>query len=286
MSTTLTTEENGKLTLVNLGSADDLIPIEYHGQRVLITALLAEKYGTDPKIISQNYLRHQDHYKKDVHFFRLEGEEKRAFLDHLQFEDGSRNASVLYLWTEKGCFLHAKSLNTDRAWQVYESLVDHYFRAKALLNPSSPLELLQLQTNILQRAVSAMVEQEKRTNALAADVGRLDSTVATMKDALLATPIDAEWRRWVNASFGKIGKAIGDGADYENLKKESYARLEREAACDLARRLDNYRERLRAAGATKTAIDGANKLDMIEADQRLKAIYTAIVKDMLVKYAT
>ena len=33
----------------------------------------------------------------------------------------------LYLWTQKGAFLHAKSLNTDTAWKVYDRLVDDYF---------------------------------------------------------------------------------------------------------------------------------------------------------------
>lgn len=30
----------------------------------------------------------------------------------------------------KGALLHAKSLNTDKAWEVYDYLVDFYFRAK------------------------------------------------------------------------------------------------------------------------------------------------------------
>ena len=38
--------------------------------------------------------------------------------------------SKLYLWTEKGALLHAKSLNTDKAWEVYDYLVDFYFRVK------------------------------------------------------------------------------------------------------------------------------------------------------------
>lgn len=36
----------------------------------------------------------------------------------------------MYLWTEKGALLHAKSLNTDKAWEVYDYLVDFYFRAQ------------------------------------------------------------------------------------------------------------------------------------------------------------
>ena len=39
-------------------------------------------------------------------------------------------ASHITLWTEKGALLHAKSLNTDKAWAVYDWLVDFYFRAR------------------------------------------------------------------------------------------------------------------------------------------------------------
>ena len=41
-----------------------------------------------------------------------------------------KTANKLYLWTERGALLHAKSINTDQAWEVYDRLVDFYFRAK------------------------------------------------------------------------------------------------------------------------------------------------------------
>lgn len=50
-----------------------------------------------------------------------------------QFNTQFKYAKSLYLWTEKGALLHAKSLNTDKAWQVYDYLVDFYFRAKETL---------------------------------------------------------------------------------------------------------------------------------------------------------
>ena len=47
-----------------------------------------------------------------------------------QFNTSFKYAKSLYLWTEKGALLHAKSLNTDKAWEVYDYLVDFYFRVK------------------------------------------------------------------------------------------------------------------------------------------------------------
>lgn len=47
----------------------------------------------------------------------------------------------LYLWTERGALLHAKSINTDKAWDVYEQLLDVYFRTKEVfaLEDDSPV---------------------------------------------------------------------------------------------------------------------------------------------------
>ena len=41
---------------------------------------------------------------------------------------------------------------------------------------------------------------------------------------------------------------------------------------------------MKKAGASKTAIDNANNLDIIGEDKKLKEIYTNIVKEMCVKY--
>jgi len=103
--------------------------IEQSGQRVLTTAQLAEAYGTDSRVISNNFNRNREHYIEGKHFYCLTGEEKRMFCNRHQFDDGAK-ATAFYLWTEKGTLFHAKSLNTDKAWEVYEFLVDSYFRAR------------------------------------------------------------------------------------------------------------------------------------------------------------
>lgn len=100
---------------------------EYKSIRVLTTQQIAEAYGTDSRVISNNFNRNKERYIEGKHYICLEDGEKREFVDHHQIDDGSKKASKLYLWTEKGAFLHAKSLNTDTAWEVYDRLVDNYF---------------------------------------------------------------------------------------------------------------------------------------------------------------
>ena len=122
---------------------NSLTVIKYNNIRVLTTQQIAEAYETDTRIISNNFNRNKERYTEGKHFVRLEGDEKREFINHHQFDDGFKNAKVLYLWTEKGAFLHAKSLNTDKAWEVYDRLVDEYFE-KDSRKPMTIAEQIQL----------------------------------------------------------------------------------------------------------------------------------------------
>lgn len=54
----------------------------------------------------------------------------KEFKARYEIHTNLKYARILYLWTEKGALLHAKSLNADKAWEVYDYLVDFYFRAK------------------------------------------------------------------------------------------------------------------------------------------------------------
>ena len=101
--------------------------MELAGERVLTTKIIAEMYGTTEKVIRKNFERNKDHYTEGKHFYYLTGEDLKEFAhDNLT----SAKARSLYLWTEKGALLHAKSLNTDKAWDVYMYLIDYYFRVQ------------------------------------------------------------------------------------------------------------------------------------------------------------
>ena len=104
--------------------------LEVHGIKVLTTRQLAEAYETERKVINNNYLRNKDKFILGKHYIAVEGDEMRHLRTSPQFEGELKKVSKAYFWTEKGALLHAKSLNTDKTWQVYDYLVDFYFRAK------------------------------------------------------------------------------------------------------------------------------------------------------------
>lgn len=135
---------------------------EYKNIRVLTTQQIAEAYGSDTRVISNNFNRNRERYIEGKHYICLEDGEKREFVDHHQIDDGSKKASKLYLWTEKGAFLHAKSLNTDVAWEVYDKLVDSYFeKSKAV--PMTTDQKIQL-------LAQGNVELTEKVNAIDKDL--------------------------------------------------------------------------------------------------------------------
>ncbi len=79
--------------------------IENNGQRVLTTVQIAELYGTDSKVISNNFNRNKEDIQKGKNNYCLTGDAKRGFVNRHQIEDGSK-ASNFYLWEKRArCFM-------------------------------------------------------------------------------------------------------------------------------------------------------------------------------------
>lgn len=136
---------------------NELTITEYKDIRVLTTQQIAEAYGTNADVISKNFTNNKGRYTEGKHFICLTGEELREAKANGKIYGLPQNANKFYLWTEKGAFLHAKSLGTDKAWEVYENLVDFYFNRKKQM---TALEQLQL----TQQAVLEVKEQIDNVN--------------------------------------------------------------------------------------------------------------------------
>lgn len=150
-----------------------LIPLEFNKQRIMTTKVLAEQFGTEDRRITENFSRNEERFKKGKHYILLQGEELREFKRNYA-ESVSANINKLYLWTDRGAARHAKILDTDEAWEIYEELEDNYFnpkKHKPLDNELTTIDkvfgLLQ-GTNIMGAIVQAVVNVtvEQRVNNL------------------------------------------------------------------------------------------------------------------------
>lgn len=102
--------------------------VEHQNMRVLTTAQLADAFHTSAKIVARNFQRNQERYTPGEHYFSLSGEDLKQFKASRQNDASLKYVSVLYLWTEKGAWLHAKSLNSNQAWTAYQMLIDSYYK--------------------------------------------------------------------------------------------------------------------------------------------------------------
>ncbi len=111
-------------------SVETLSPITYNQIPVITTELLAQLYGTEAIRIQQNHARNAERFIEGKHFYKLVGDELRGMKHRLSLSESvkiARNVRSLILWTERGAARHAKMLETDQTWEVFEKLEDCYF---------------------------------------------------------------------------------------------------------------------------------------------------------------
>lgn len=150
---------------------ENLPPITYRETRVITTDLLAAVYGTEATNIRTNASANADRFIEGKHFFKVEGADLRAFKNEVRFADFvGKNAKSLILWTERGAARHAKMLDTDQAWEVFEKLEDAYFRQA--LAPSQ------------DRAIVKVKEHLRRVSTSRATATRLEALVERLERCL------------------------------------------------------------------------------------------------------
>lgn len=108
-------------------SVETLSPITHNQIPVIATELLAQLYGTEAIRIQQNHKRNSDRFVEGKHFFKVVGEELKNLRLSLRESQISPKTRSLILWTERRAARHAKMLETDQAWEVFEKLEDSYF---------------------------------------------------------------------------------------------------------------------------------------------------------------
>ncbi|EGG0944422.1 phage antirepressor Ant [Escherichia coli] len=109
----------------------NLSPVTYNQIPVITTELLARLYGTEAIRIQQNHHENKSRFIEGKHFFKAVGDELKNLRLVLSESQNAVKISPktrsLILWTERGAARHAKMLETDQAWEVFEKLEDCYF---------------------------------------------------------------------------------------------------------------------------------------------------------------
>lgn len=105
--------------------------LAYRGQPVLTTELAAKAFGASERQLRDNASANSIRFQAGKHFFKVEGAELRALKDSAGFTGSvGSNAKSVTLWTERGIARHAKILETETAWAIFEELEDTYFKVR------------------------------------------------------------------------------------------------------------------------------------------------------------
>ena len=111
-----------------------LSPIAHKGVPCISTEMLAQAYEVESKQIRQNFTNNRERFVEGKHFFQLSGNDLKEFKNYVENFDLvqlDKRARHFTLWTERGAARHAKMLNSDKAWDVFELLEETFFRVAA-----------------------------------------------------------------------------------------------------------------------------------------------------------
>lgn len=199
---------------------NELAVTEYKEIRVLTTQQIADAYGTNADVISRNFSNNKERYTEGKHYICLKGDELREAKANGKIYGLQQNANKFYLWTEKGAFLHAKSLNTDKAWEVYEHLVDTYFNRKKPLTTAEQIKLIAQGNMELGERVDKV---EDKLSSLENDTPLYGCEIDEVQKHVR--------KKGVEVLGGKGSEAYRDGSVRSQVYSDIYNQLKREYGC-------------------------------------------------------
>lgn len=130
----------------------------------------------------------------------------------------------------------------------------------------------------LQVMINLEIEQKRQAEKLE----HVEERIESIREVVA---IDTtSWRDDTGRILRKIGMECGDSKSYQDVRAESYQLLEKRIGVNVKQRLTNKRRRMADEGVCKSRRDKLNYLDVIADDKKLIEGYTAIVKELAIKY--
>ncbi len=111
---------------------------EYKGQRVVTFKDIDTVHGRASGTAHRNFKANKDRFIYGADYFKVCADEIRL---HKITGISSKTREDVYLITESGYLMLAKSFTDDLAWKVQRDLVNNYFRARTAAQPDELTEL-------------------------------------------------------------------------------------------------------------------------------------------------
>lgn len=144
------------------------------------------------------------------------------------------------------------------------------------------LNQLSPELQMFQKIFNSVAKQQLEQKRQAEQLQHVEQRVESIREVVALDT--RSWREDTGNILRKIGKELGGGQAYSQVRSESYEVLSKRMGVNLKQRLTNKRRRMADEGICKSVRDKLTYVDIIAEDKKLIEGYTAIVKEMAIKY--
>lgn len=169
--------------------------------------------------------------------------------------------------------------NGERAEQAreYFARLEEKVKQKAI-----DLSQLSPELQMFQKIFNSVAQQQLEQKRQAKKLDHVEQRVESIREVVAMDT--ASWRDDTGNILRKIGMELGGGQAYSQVRAESYELLSKRMGVNLKQRLTNKRRRMADEGICKSTRDKLSYVDIIAEDKKLIEGYTAIVKELAIRY--
>ena len=195
------------------------------------------------------------------------------FFIESSYKDSIGRTLPCYLITKKGCDMVANKMTGEKGVLFTAAYVTAFEEMREKLSAPKAMSTAQL----FAMQVQINLEQEQRMKALEEKAQATQETVQEAFSTLSYPTVSRD--HWQDETRQKIRRlCFENGLNYQQFTAQTYDELEADARVKLETRVNNQRERMKAGGAKYAEFQAVNKLTVISADPKLRAIYSAIIQ--------
>lgn len=240
----------------------------------------------DSRSVAEAIGKQHAHLMRDIHNY-VEIIEKSTesnfglsdFFVPSTYTDSTGRTLPCYLLTKKGCDMVANKMTGEKGVLFTAAYVTAFEKMRQQTQkPMTTNEMFAMQAQI-------NLESERKLAALEGKVDETNRKFDAVTTFVTSPLTDAD--TWQERMTRHIRRAVEEfGLNYQQFHAQLYDELERTAGVDLKCRQTRMRNRMYAAGATKTECKAVSKLSVIAADKKLRAMFETILRNEIVRLAT
>ena len=164
----------------------------------------------------------------------------------------------------------------EEARDYFTTLEERVKQKVVDLNKLSP------ELQMFQKIFNSVAEQQLEQKRQAEQINHMEQRVESIREVVALDT--TSWRDDTGNILRKISMELGGGQAYSQVRAESYELLSKRMGVNLKQRLTNKRRRMADEGICKSTRDKLSYVDIIAEDKKLIEGYTAIVKEMAIRY--